>query len=174
MKVIDMEYAFCGPVAFDLGYLFGNLISQYVCAGFRPYDKEKDRETFRNYIMDTIEGIYTEYCRLVTLYWNKDAKEEYKGVKGLQEDFFGKLLGRTIGYCSNANLFRIASEIDFPEYSAIPDREMMRQAVTLSALMDRRMLLNRDNYKEIQEWLADMKQLEKTYGIYITKCEENA
>ncbi len=173
MKVIDMEYSFCGPVAFDLGYLFGNLISQYVCAGFRPYDTEENRETFRNYILDTIEGIYDEYCRLVTFYWNRDAKEEYKGVEGLQQDFFTKLLGRTIGYCSTANLFRIASEIDFPEYSAITDRNLMRQAVTLSALMDRRMILNRDNYKSIREWLEDMKQLEKTYGVYVVKCEEN-
>lgn len=173
MKVIDMEYSFCGPVAFDLGYLFGNLISQYVCAGFRPYDAKEDRETFRNYIMDTIEGIYTEYCRLVTVYWNRDAKEEYKGVKGLQEDFFKKLLSRTIGYCSTANLFRIASEIDFPEYSAITDQNLMRQAVTQSALMDRRMLLNRDKYKNIREWLEDMKQLEKAFGLYLVKSEEN-
>jgi len=173
MKVIDMEYAFCGPVAFDLGYLFGNLISQYVCAGFRSYEDEKVREAFRDYIMDTIEGIYTEYCRLITLYWNRDAKEEYKGVKGLQEDFFKKLHGRTIGYCSNANLFRIASEIDFPEYSAIKDREAMRQAVTLSALMDRRMLLNRDNYEDIRDWLLDMRQLEKTYEVYVAKREKN-
>ena len=173
MKVIDMEYSFCGPVAFDLGYLFGNLISQYVCAGFRPYNKEEDREIFRNYIMDTIEGIYTEYCRLVAFYWNRDAKEEYKGVKGLQEDFFKKLLSRTIGYCSTANLFRIASEIDFPEYSAITDRNLMRQAVTQSALMDRRMLLNRENFKNIRDWLEDMKQLEKAYGVYVVKSEEN-
>ena len=173
MKVIDMEYSFCGPVAFDLGYLFGNLISQYVCAGFRSYDTEEERETFRNYIMDTIEGIYAEYCRQVTFYWNRDAKEEYRDVKGLQEDFFTKLLSRTIGYCSNANLFRIASEIDFPEYNAITDRKLMRQAVTLSALMDRRMLLNRDNYKSIREWLEDMKQLEKTYGVYVVKREAN-
>ena len=83
------------------------------------------------------------------------------------------MLGRTIGYCSNANLFRIASEIDFPEYSAISEKESMRQAVTLSALMDRRMLLNRDNYKDIHEWLNDMRQLEKTYGVYVAKCEEN-
>jgi len=173
MKVIDMEYAFCGPVAFDLGYLFGNLISQYVCAGFRSSEEEGDQEEFRNYIMDTIEGIYAEYCRLVTLYWNRDAKEEYRGVRGLQQDFFKKLLSRTIGYCSTANLFRIASEIDFPEYSAITDRNLMRQAVTLSALMDRRMILNRDNYKSIGEWLEDMKQLEKTYGVYRVKREEN-
>lgn len=173
MKVIDMEYCFCGPVAFDLGYLFGNLISQYVCAGFRPYDRPEDREIFRDYIMETIEGIYKEYCRLIALYWDRDAKEEYKGVTGLQQDFFTKLLSRTVGYCSTANLFRIASEIDFPEYSAITDREQMRQAVTLSALMDRRMILNRDNYKDIHEWLEDMKQLEKTYSIYLVKREEN-
>ena len=83
------------------------------------------------------------------------------------------MLGRTIGYCSNANLFRIASEIDFPEYSAIKDREAMRQAVTLSALMDRRMLLNRDNYKDIRDWLLDMRQLEKTYEVYVAKREKN-
>ena len=49
----------------------------------------------------------------------------------------------------------------------------MRQAVTLSALMDRRMLLNRDNYKDIRDWLLDMRQLEKTYEVYVAKREKN-
>ncbi len=160
MKVIDMEYCFCGPVAFDLGYLFGNLISQYVCAGFRAYEREEERQAFRTYILDTIEGIYREYCRLISLYWERDAKEEYRGIQGLQEDFFKKLLSRTIGFCSTANLFRIASEIDFPEYSAIEDRSQMRMAVTLSAHMDRRMLLNRESYGDVREWLEDMKRFE--------------
>ncbi|MCR4892078.1 MAG: phosphotransferase [Lachnospiraceae bacterium] len=172
MKVIDMEYCFCGPVAFDLGYLFGNLISQYVCAGFRTYEREEDRQIFRDYIMDTIAGIYVEYRKLVCQYWDRDAKEEYKGVEGLQEAFFKYLLSCTIGFCSTANLFRIASEIDFPEYSAIKDRSQMRQAVTLSAFMDRRMLLNRDNYQDIREWLEDMKQFERVCRVILKEMAE--
>ncbi len=167
MKVIDMEYCFCGPVAFDLGYLFGNLISQYVCARFREYEKEEDKKVFRKYILDTIEGIYNEYCRLVALFWDRDAKEEYKGIKGLKEDFFRKLLSRSIGFCSNANLFRIASKIDFPEYSDIREKKLMKQAVTISAFMDRRMLLKRDEYSSIGEWLEDMERFEETCAAVI-------
>ncbi len=158
MKVIDMEYAFYGPVAFDLGYLFGNLISQYVCADFRTFPTPSDRESFQNYILNTIADIYTKYCRRISEYWDRDAKEEYKGVPGLKEFFFSRLLSQTIGFCSTANLFRIAGEIDFPEYSAIADRQQMKQAVVWSALMDRRMLINREHYGDIHEWLEDMRQ----------------
>ena len=173
MKVIDMEYTFCGPIAFDLGYLFGNLISQYVCACFRPYESEEKREDFKKYIFGAITEVYEEYCRLFLTYWNEDAKEEYKDVKGLQEDFLKKMLSQMIGFCSTANLFRVSSEIDFPEYSAIKDQSSMKHAVTLSALMDRRMLLNRDQYKDVHAWLYDMEQLYKTYECYVKKCEED-
>ena len=29
MKVIDMEYTFCGPMSYDLGYMESHLLSQY-------------------------------------------------------------------------------------------------------------------------------------------------
>jgi len=173
MKVIDMEYTFCGPIAFDLGYLFGNLISQYICAGYRPYSEKEDRDAFREYILDTIEEVYEEYCRIFIECWDKDAKEEYKGVKGLQENFLNKLLPQMVGFCSTANLFRVSSEIDFPEYSAIKEDSQMRKAVFLSALMDRRMLLMRDSYRDVRTWLDDMVQLEKTYELYVEKSEVN-
>ncbi len=173
MKVIDMEYSFCGPIAFDLGYLFGNLISQYVCACFRPYEDEEKREPFKAYILDTISQIFEDYKKLFIRYWNQDAKEEYKGVKGLQEAFMSQLLSQMVGFCSTANLFRVASEIDFPEYSAIKDKEQMKNAITLSALMDRRMLLKRNDYRSVQDWLSDMEQLKDTYDCYLKTSEKN-
>ena len=46
MKVIDMEYTFFGRAAYDLGYLESHLLSQYVCAAYRPFETEEERRQF--------------------------------------------------------------------------------------------------------------------------------
>ena len=58
MKVIDMEFSFMGPFGYDLGYLTGNLISQYCAACFKPFASEAERREFKAYLLATIKSLF--------------------------------------------------------------------------------------------------------------------
>lgn len=105
LKVIDMEYAFCGPLAFDIGYLESHLISQYICAAFRNFDTERKRTEFQAYILAAMQQFFEEYCNRFFYYWNRFAKPVYRDVDGLQESFKNQLLRDMIGFCSTSNIF---------------------------------------------------------------------
>lgn len=169
MKVIDMEYAFCGPMSFDLGYLQGNLISQYICAEFRDYDKEEDKLKFQSYILSTMKCLFDKYCEIFFTCWDKDAKVVYKNVPGLKEHLKEQMLHDMIGYCGTANLFRVVSDIDFPEYSALPEKKDEYNALGASVVIDHKMIVNRNSYLSTDNWIDDMIKTLKVYCNILKK-----
>lgn len=163
MKVIDMEYVFCGPMAFDVGYLEGHLLSQFICAAFREYDTEQDRKEFQAYILASMQQLFDDYCREFFSYWDADAKKLYQNVAGLKETVKANLLKDMIGFCASTHMYRCTGIVDYPEYDALSDSITKRHAVILSTLMDRRMLLNREKYKNVEEFIDEMLKMEQLY-----------
>ena len=82
MKVIDMEFAFMGPFGYDLGYLVGNLISQYCAACFKRFPSEQNRKQFKAYLLATIQSLIETYMKTFTLCWERSVKERYRGQQG--------------------------------------------------------------------------------------------
>ena len=60
-KVIDMEYSFFGPFAYDMGYFTANFIAQYAAAAFRPFETEEARKEFKAYCLFMIRETYVKY-----------------------------------------------------------------------------------------------------------------
>ncbi len=166
MQVIDMEYTFCGPLAYDLGYFLCNLISQYICAGFRSFTNESERLRFRTWCLDTTEEIFEEYCRIFLDCWKKDAKPMYRDEVGKLKDIFVKrLLEDTIGFSANSNMARGPErpDVTYPEYAALPSDEARRHAMTISVFFDYHSLLRRRQYSTIREWLDELVHIDTLY-----------
>lgn len=164
LKVIDMEYAFFGPAAYDLGYLESHLLSQCVCAAFRPFASEQERWTFVSYTLATMQHLFEEYCRVFFACWDEDAKPVYQGIEGMQEYIRKQLLKDMIGFCASSNIFRCAGgHGNYPEYDDLTDQEAQRNAVVLSILMDHRMIIHREEYADIQEWIDELLTMLKEF-----------
>ena len=168
LKVIDMEYAFFGPAAYDLGYQESHLLSQCVCAAFRPFPSEEERLTFISYTLATMQHLFAEYCKVFFECWDTDAKPIYQGIPGMQEYVQKQLLQDTIGFCASSNFFRCAGgHGNYPEYDDLTDPIAQRNAVILSILMDHKMILCRENYKSVQEWIDDLLSILKEFRAKI-------
>ena len=164
LKVIDMEYAFFGPAAYDLGYQESHLLSQCVCAAFRPFPSEEERLTFISYTLATMQHLFAEYCKVFFECWDTDAKPIYQGIPGMQEYVQKQLLQDTIGFCASSNFFRCAGgHGNYPEYDDLTDPIAQRNAVILSIIMDHRMILCREDYSNVQEWIDDLLDLLKEF-----------
>ena len=164
LKVIDMEYAFFGPAAYDLGYQESHLLSQCVCAAFRPFDSEAERWTFVSYMLASMQHLFADYCRVFFECWDADAKPIYQGVEGMQEYIQKQLLKDMIGFCASSNLFRCAGgHGNYPEYDDLTDKEAQRNATVLSILMDHQMITHREKYADVQEWIDELLTMLKEF-----------
>ena len=163
MKVIDMEYTFCGPISYDIGYMSSHLLSQFACAAFRPFESEQARKEFQAYILLQMRELYTEYIKCFFQCWDKDAKEIYKGQKGLQEDVAKTVLEEMIAFCATSNFSRASGEIGYPEYDVIEDEVQRHNAICLSMFLDYKTILNRKNYRSINEYIDDLVDITNIY-----------
>ena len=168
LKVIDMEYAFFGPAAYDLGYQESHLLSQFICGAFRPFDSEAERRNFVSYMLASMQHLFDEYCRVFFACWDNDAKAVYQGVPGMQEYVRKQLLQNMIGFCATSNIFRCAGgHGNYPEYDDLTDKTAQRNAVILSMIMDHRMILCREDYNNTQEWIDDLLGMLKKFQASI-------
>jgi 5-methylthioribose kinase len=167
LKVIDMEFTFTGPFSFDMGYLAGNLIAQYTSAIFRDFPSEKERNTFKQYILHTIRTLYTTYVTEFCRHCDAHCKDFYKDVPGLQEDFKKTILRDYPGFTDAANWSRASDSMPYPDYDVITDLKERCHAVTMSLMIDWQIMFNRYHYKTIDDFIRDIEYVERRYLKHI-------
>src|SRR5689334_2204239 len=66
--VIDPEFAFYGPMGFDLGAVIGNLLMSYLASAGHERSRG-DRRLFEAWVLETIENVWTEFAREFFEFW---------------------------------------------------------------------------------------------------------
>ena len=163
LKVIDMEFTFCGPFSYDPGYLIGNLVSQYASACYRDFPSEQERLEFKSYLLATMIDLYETYVDRFIENWKNYGKSIYQDVPGLMDAFRQNILLEMPGFASIVNWFRIAGEIPYPDFDMITDLDKKRDAMAMSLMMDWQIMFNRYNYKSIHDFIDDLLYVEKNY-----------
>ena len=164
VKMIDMEFTFCGPFSYDLGYLIGNLVSQYASACYRDFPSEQERLEFKAYLLATMAELYETYVDRFLDNWKNYGKSIYQDVPGLMDAFRQNILLEMPGFASIVNWFRIAGEIPYPDFDMITDLDKKRDAMAMSLMMDWQMMFNRYNYTSIHDFIDDLLYVEKNYS----------
>ncbi len=162
-KIIDMEYTFCGPFSYDMGYFLQNFLTQYAAATFRPFSSESEREAYKAYCLFIIKDTYLSFCKYFRKYFGIFAKEEYQDIPGLLDDFCLTSLREFIGFSASAMLGRIVGVVAFPDYDDISDPIQRHNAMCFSIILNHHMLLHWESYDDIDSFLDDIREIEEIY-----------
>ena len=125
-RVIDPEFAFYGPMGFDVGKLIGNLLLAYMSqAGHETSPGERD--DYRRWILQTIEGVWTGFDEKFRELWSREPKGDgypaalFEGEAGraslrvAQNDYMRRLFSDSLGYAGCSMIRRtlgLAHNID--------------------------------------------------------------
>ena len=166
-KVIDAEFQFMGPMAFDVGKLFANLIINYY--SHFGHEKEKgDRSNYQSWIIKTIEkicqGITNKFTQLF-----KDSKvatgslipTDPKLIDDLVLMFLKQLWVDTLGFSAVCVVRRIVGIAHNEDLESITD-EKIRARCESMALNYAIWILSHENVNDI------------TYPEYIEKIKSIA
>ena len=151
MKVIDMEYTFAGPCAYDLGYFLGSILSLYCASLFRTMPG--GGTSYRRYLLEVLAELFIQYRRTFTDLWSRDAKPDYRSCMSYCNAFLDDLLPDAVGYGALAALTLSLSGPDVLDFQAIEDKEKRLQAIQLYYAMARSLLLLRTSMKSVSDFL---------------------
>jgi 5-methylthioribose kinase len=129
--VIDPEFAFYGPMSFDIGAVLGNLLLSYVSQAYHAPDEEK-RSSYQAWLMETFCEVWRvfnqEFCRL----WDVEPVRQQWPAEGYRTKFLQQVLQDTAGMAACKAMRRILGMAHVPDLESIPDEQVRARAESLA------------------------------------------
>jgi len=159
IKVIDPEFAFCGPIGFDLGTVLANFLLNYSAQSGLPGNMD-ERRRYQHYLLQQLRELW--HCFSQIFLELAEQKSKDPGLLSVQwwqrkmADFFADMLGyagvemmrRTLGIAHVADLEQIADEC----LRADSERFSLRLACLL--------ITRRRELSDIEELLKEVQALQ--------------
>ncbi|PAB60182.1 S-methyl-5-thioribose kinase [Anaeromicrobium sediminis] len=151
-KILDPEFAFYGPIGYDLGNVIGNLFFAWTNAIVTA--DPKDMEEFQVWIEKTIENILELFKdKFIKLYkeivTDVMAKEEY-----YMNWYLDSILSDTAGIAGLEIIRRVVGDSKVLDITSITDIDARIKAERLLILTAKTFIKNRDNVKTGKEYIT--------------------
>jgi 5-methylthioribose kinase len=161
-RVIDPEFAFYGPIGFDLGAFLGNLLlSWYSQPGHATL--EDDRRAYQQWILEQVRIFWESFRRSFLALWAEKARgdvlpvsmfsrpEEASMLRAARAAFVDGLCADMLGFAACKMIRRIVGFAHVADFDQIRDADA-RAACEASALaMARSMLVQHAQFHSIQD-----------------------
>ncbi|ROV60005.1 S-methyl-5-thioribose kinase [Vibrio ponticus] len=159
-KVIDPEFGFMGPMAFDIGNYMGNLFMAYFSRPGWEQEPNKCAE-YQTYLLNQITTTWQVFVSHFTQLWNeKQQGDAYpteiyqnglgaRALESAQQAFFATLLEDTLvnaGLEINRRIIGFAGVADF---KLIEDAQLRASCEKRALKLARELIVNAKEYREI-------------------------
>ncbi|OXS55625.1 S-methyl-5-thioribose kinase [Cohnella sp. CIP 111063] len=130
-KVIDPEFAYFGPMGFDIGAVIANLLLHYASQEHWSAD-EASRQERRQYLLAAIRDIWNGFERKFRALWNEHGVDRIAKTAGYQNDYVSRLLQDTAGFAGAKIVRRIVGLAHVADIDKIPDADVRARAQRLA------------------------------------------
>jgi len=171
-KVIDPEFAFYGPMGFDIGAVLGNLVMSYLAsAGHERSPGE--RGSFEAWMLETIESVWAEFSSKFVALWRSEAKGDaypaplFPGKAGAvrleaeRQTFMDRLFQDTVGFSAAKIIRRILGLAHNIDFEWIEDPRLRATCEARSLRLARAMLLDPGSFRTIGDVTKAAKALRR-------------
>ncbi|MEZ4660648.1 MAG: S-methyl-5-thioribose kinase [Caldilineaceae bacterium] len=168
-RVIDSEFAFCGPMGFDVGALLENLI--LACLSHYGHTDDPDlRAAYQEYLLQMVQDVWTQFAAKFDALWVENNRGElapnaYWNWPGGQEAFADfrrqyilEILRDVAGFGGCKFLRRMMGVVSVWDISSIGDTTKRATAERKAIRIGARWLLGRDNITSIDELIEIVRE----------------
>jgi 5-methylthioribose kinase len=174
--VIDPEFAFYGPMGFDIGAVLGNLIMSYLASAGHERSAG-ERGSFEAWVLETIESVWAEFSRKFVELWRSEAHGDaypatlFAGEAGAarleveRKAFIDRLFQDTVGFSAAKIIRRILGLAHNIDFEWIEDAKLRAICEARSLRLARAMMLDTASFptigavtkaaRELRDWQPD-------------------
>lgn len=130
-KVIDPEFAYYGPMGFDIGAVLANLLLNFAAQeGWSP--DEASRADYRSYLLTTVRDVWANFERNFRALWDKHRVDRLAQTPGYQDYYLGELLKDTVGFAGAKMVRRVIGLAHVADIDQIADTAARERAQRLA------------------------------------------
>ncbi len=157
-KVIDPEFAFCGPIGFDLGAVIGNLLLNYLSQPGHATAQDP-RTDYAEWVLDQLTRVWHEFEHGFRVLWSKEHAgdafpstffaSDPEALESAQDRYLRRVFEDALGFAGAKMIRRIvglAHNIDL-EWISSPDTRARCERNGLE--LGRSLVLERSEFSDI-------------------------
>jgi 5-methylthioribose kinase len=160
-RVIDPEFAFMGPMGFDVGAILANLLMSYFSQEGHE-DRPGERDSYRAWILDLVEQVWTGFRAKFLELWRHNPtgdgypKPLFADAAGRhrmdleREAYMDRLFGDTLGFAAAKMIRRILGLAHNIDFEWIKDADRRANCEARSLRLARELMVNTRSFRSIQ------------------------
>lgn len=169
-KVIDPEFAFYGPMGFDVGLLLANFfLSYYSQAGLA-----KNPPDYEDWLLDQVTEIWTKFEHKFSALWHEQLRGDYLPARLLTADtraqviervrsaYVARLFEDSLGFAATEMIRRIVGLAHVADMDDIADTDAKARSETRALCAARELLLHRRKYQTLADVLRMIRRERRT------------
>jgi 5-methylthioribose kinase len=176
-RIIDPEFAFMGPMGFDVGAVIANFLLNY----FSQDGHEKvpgEREAYRDWVLATLEQIWTSFREKFLALWRENptgdaypaslfgGTEGEKRLEAERQAFMERLWADTVGFAAAKMIRRILGLAHNIDLEWIEDKDVRATCEARALTMARDMMVNTGNYPSISAVTGAARRIRQEMKAY--------
>ncbi|MBY0201703.1 S-methyl-5-thioribose kinase [Paenibacillus cucumis (ex Kampfer et al. 2016)] len=151
-KVIDPEFAFYGPMGFDVGAVLANLLLHYVSLSGRFQD-QSTRNKRETELLDMVRDVWTEFDTRFRALWTTALVDPMAKTPGYQNLYVQQLFRDTIGFAGAKMVRRIVGLARVADIDTITDATEREHAQRKALAVGKALIKNNRHVNTIGEVL---------------------
>jgi 5-methylthioribose kinase len=161
-RVIDPEFAFIGPMGFDVGAILENLVLNYLSHYAHTPDPD-ERADYQAYLLETVRDVWNEFARkfdelwaenncgelMPTKYWSFPGGEE--AFAEFRRRYIRNILHDTAGHGGSKMLRRMMGIVSVWDITSIEDLKKRAFCERLAIKIGSRWVLERNKIESVDD-----------------------
>ena len=165
-KVIDPEFAFYGPMGFDVGLLLANFfLAYYSQAGLGSNPVE-----YESWLLEQVELIWSKFERKFSALWDEQLEGDYlparlltsdtraQVIARVRSDYMARLFEDSLGFAATEMIRRILGLAHVADMDEIADPKARASCETRALLAAKELMLSRHKYQNIAQVLGMIRE----------------
>lgn len=169
-KIIDPEFAFYGPMGFDVGAVIANLFLSYFSQEGHARPDSPRAET-REWLLTQVEEIWTRFRAKFIHLWETEGKGDAftaelfadpagaAALRKKREQYLDKLFADTLGFAAMKMIRRIFGLAHVEDLESIQDPDLRARLEKKVLRLGRHLALNRFSISKITEATAKAREI---------------
>lgn len=160
-RVIDPEFAFYGPIGFDIGAVLANLLLNLVShEGHTPVKEE--RGAYQTYLLSLCKNIWDQFEGKFIHLWRNHAGEAYS--QPYARYYLQSILQDSIGFAGCKMIRRVVGLAHVWDLESIEDPVLRGKAEKLALAIGERLIMNRNEIHDIMEAILLVRRVKAEEG----------
>jgi 5-methylthioribose kinase len=171
-RVIDPEFAFFGPMGFDIGAVLGNLALSYASQEFHAKTAQV-RAEYREWLLQAIKEVWDVFEGEMRRLWETESNGGWASDR-FRDKQINSVLQDTAGFAACKMTRRVVGLAQVPDLSLIPDELLRATAGSLALNIARSWLINRREVHSVDDLNAMIRAAEPSTSEFEASAKDSA